>query len=98
MDKVKIAPLLDGVIIEEIQEPKSALIEIVAKNKPHTSKGKVIFIGKGRYSKDDVVQPTTVKEGDTVFFDRAGTHSVVLNGVDLIYLREGDLLGVLTTD
>ena len=92
MDKVKIKPLADRVLIEPmVAETKTAsglYIPDTAKEKPQ--KGKVVAVGAG--TKDEKI---TVKIGDTVLYGKYAGTELKLDGADYLMMRESDILAIV---
>ena len=79
---MKLKPLGDRVLVRPVEEEETTASGIVlpdtAKEKPQ--KGKVLAVGDGRY------------EGDEVLYSKYGGTDIVVEGEDLLVLRESDLL------
>jgi chaperonin GroES len=92
---MKLKPLGDRVIVAPVEEEETTASGIVlpdtAKEKPQ--KGKVLAVGEGRYDDDgDKRIPLDVKEGDEVLYSKYGGTEIVVEGEDLLVLRESDVL------
>lgn len=87
-----LTPLHDRVIIKPAPaEEKTAggiIIPDTAKEKPQ--RGTVVAAGPGK--KDE---PITVKKGDIVLYGKYAGTEMVLNGEDLLVIRESDILAIL---
>lgn len=95
MEKVKIRPLYDRLLVERSEmadeRTESGLyIPDSAKDKAQT--GRVLAVGKGRLNTDGSIMPLSVKEGDTIFF---GKYSGTDAGNDLLIIREDEVLGIV---
>ncbi|HEY4484928.1 MAG TPA: co-chaperone GroES [Nitrospiria bacterium] len=101
---MKLRPLHDWALIRPKPEvEKSAggiVIPDLARKKPH--EGEVLAIGPGRFKEerdkhekvtDRKFVPSTVKTGDHVLYEKYGTSEVVVNGEDLVMVREESILG-----
>lgn len=90
--QVKITPLHDRVIVKPAAaETKTAggiIIPDTAKEKPQ--RGTVVAAGPGK--KDE---PMTVKEGDTVLYGKYSGTELILEGEDLLIMRESDILAIV---
>jgi chaperonin GroES len=66
----KFRPLGDRVLVKRIKEEERTkggiVIPDTAKEKPQ--EGKVVSVGKGKYSEDGKLIPTEVKAGDKILF------------------------------
>jgi len=97
MAKTKFRPLHDRVVVKRIDaEEKSKggiIIPDTAKEKP--SQGQVVGVGpRGRDESGKVITPD-VKAGDKVLFGKWSGTEVVLDGEDLLIMKESDIMGVI---
>jgi chaperonin GroES len=92
MNKLKIRPLADRVIIEPAAaEEKTAsgiIIPDTAKEKPQ--KGTVLAAGPGK--KDE---PMTLKTGDVVLYGKYSGTEIVIDGINYLIMRESDVLAII---
>ena len=92
MNKLKIKPLADRVIIEPAAaEEKTAsgiIIPDTAKEKPQ--KGTVLAAGPGK--KDE---PMTLKAGDVVLYGKYSGTEINMEGVNYLIMRESDVLAII---
>ena len=97
MDKKKIQPLADRVIIEPLEaEEKTAggiLIPDTAKEKQQ--KGRVIAAGKGRVDENGKLVPLEVKVNDEVLFGRYSGTEIKIGGTEYLIVKEDDILAIL---
>ncbi|WP_029519894.1 MULTISPECIES: co-chaperone GroES [unclassified Persephonella] len=94
----KITPLYDRVVIkpaEEVEEktPSGIIIPDTAKEKP--SEGEVIAVGEGRLLENGEIKPLKVKVGDKVIYSKYAGNEFVVDGEELIVLREDDILAII---
>jgi chaperonin GroES len=92
---MKLKPLGDRLIVKPIEEEETTASGIVlpdtAKEKPQ--KGKVVAAGEGRWDEDGEKRiPLDVGEGDEVLYSKYGGTDIVIDGEDLLVLRESDVL------
>jgi chaperonin GroES len=91
---VKLQPLGDRLVVkptEKEETTKSGLIiPDTAKEKPQ--EGQVIAVGPGRLSEDGKRIEMDVKVGDIVLYARYGGTEIKVENVDLMILRESDVL------
>ncbi len=101
---MKVKPLHDWTIIKR-HEPKEKtaggiIIPDVARDIP--TEGTVIAIGPGRYKKEPGKKtkfiPTTLKPGQRIYFMEYATQEIELDGKEIIFIREEDILGTLEDD
>jgi chaperonin GroES len=94
---MKIKPIHDRVlVIREEKDNKSAggiIIPDTAKEKPQ--QGKVIAAGPGKMGDDGKRIPMDVKTGDRVLFSKYGGTEIKIDGVEHLFMRQDDILGVL---
>jgi chaperonin GroES len=80
--------------IKEQERTKGGIIiPDTAKEKPQ--EGKVIAVGKGKYSEEGKLIPVEVKAGDKILFGKYSGSEIVLDGEDHLIMREDDVLGIL---
>jgi len=94
---MKIKPMNDRVLVLRTeQEKKTAggiIIPDTAKEKPQ--EGKVISAGPGKIDEHGKRIPLEVKAGDRVLFSKYGGTEIKIDGVEHLFLREEDILGIL---
>jgi len=90
-------PLHDRVVVRRVEEEERTkggiIIPDTAKEKPQ--QGEVIAVGPGARDEKGVVQPLDVKAGDRVLFGKWSGSEVVIDGEELLVMKESDILGVL---
>ena len=91
---MNLKPLGDRLIVKAVEEEDMTASGIVlpdtAKEKPQ--KGKVLAVGTGRLDDDGQRVPLDVSEGDEVVYSKYGGTEIVVEGEDLLVLRESDVL------
>jgi chaperonin GroES len=94
---MKIKPLGDRILVKRIKEEERTkggiIIPDTAKEKPQ--EGKVVSVGKGKYSDDGKLIPIEVKAGDRILFGKYSGSEFKHEGEDLLILREDDILGII---
>jgi chaperonin GroES len=92
-------PLHDRVLVRRIEgEAKTSgglIIPDTAKEKPQ--EGEVISCGEGARKDSGELIPMGVKAGDRILFGKWSGTEVKINGEDLLIMKEGDILGIITT-
>jgi chaperonin GroES len=92
-----IRPMNDRIIVLRVEkEQKTAggiFIPDSAKEKP--MEGKIIAAGPGKMGEDGKRIPLSVKSGDRVLFSKYSGTEIKIDGVEHLFMREDDLLGVL---
>jgi chaperonin GroES len=104
-------PLHDRVIVKRLEEERVSAGGIVipdsATEKP--TRGKVTAAGRDalffetldddaimqRTQKDGSVRPMSVKTGDTVLFGKYAGQEIKIDGEDLVFLKEDDIVAVI---
>lgn len=90
-------PLGDRVILEVQKEEEQTVGGIVlasnAKEKPQT--GKVLAVGTGRVLDNGEKVVPSVKEGDTVVFDKYAGTEVIYEGEKYLVVHENDIVAVV---
>jgi chaperonin GroES len=93
-----IRPLHDRVLLRRVDDQEQMrggiIIPDTAKEKPQ--QGEVIAVGSGKIKKDGTRQPLDVKPGDRVLFGKYGGSEIVLDGEELLIMREDEILGIFT--
>ena len=94
---MKFRPLHDRVVVKRIDaEAKSAggiIIPDTAQEKP--SQGEVTAVGPGGRDQDGKLIPIDVRVGDRVLFGKWSGTEVTIDGVELLIMKESDVMGVL---
>lgn len=91
-------PLHDRVLVKRIEaEEKSKggiIIPDTAKEKP--SQGEIVAVGPGGRDEAGKLIPIDLKVGDRILFGKWSGTEVVLDGQELLIMKESDIMGVLT--
>lgn len=94
---MKVSPMNDRVLVLRVEQKEQTVGGIIipdtAKEKPQ--EGKVIAVGPGKFSSNGNRIPADVKEGDRVLFSKYGGSEINIDGVEHLFMREEDILGVL---
>jgi chaperonin GroES len=94
----KFTPLHDRVLVRRVEEAETTrggiIIPDTAKDKPQ--EGEIIAAGKGKVNEDGKVRALDVKEGDRVLFGKYSGTEIVIDGEELIIMREEEVLGILS--
>jgi len=94
---MKIRPMNDRILVVRVEEEKKTaggiIIPDTAKEKPQ--EGKVAAAGPGKMSDDGKRIPMEVKKGDRVLFSKYAGSEIKIDGVEHIFMREDDILGIL---
>jgi len=94
---MKIKPLNDRVLVLRVQEEQKTtggiIIPDTAKEKPQ--EGKVVSLGPGKVGEDGKRTALDIKVGDRVLFGKYAGTEIKIDGVEHVFMREDDILGVL---
>ena len=94
---MKIRPLQDRVIVQRIEQEEKTkggiIIPDTAKEKP--SEGEIIAVGPGGRDESGKLIPIDLKAGDRVLFGKWSGTEVKIDGVELLIMKESDIMGVL---
>jgi len=94
---MKIRPLGDRILVlREEEESKTSggiIIPDSAKEKPH--QGKIVAVGPGKMGDDGKRTAMEVKAGDRILFSKYAGTEIKIDGVDHLFMREDDILGIL---
>ena len=94
---MKINPLNDRVVVIRVEEEQKTAGGIIipdsAKEKPQ--EGKIVAVGQGKRDEKGKRIPLDVKEGDRIFFSKYVGTEVEIDGVEHLFMREDDILGIL---
>ena len=90
-------PLGDRVVVKRVEEETKTkggiIIPDTAKEKP--SQGQIVAVGPGGRDESGKIIPPDVKAGDKVLFGKWSGTEVVLDGEDLLIMKESDIMGVI---
>lgn len=93
----KLRPLGDHVVVEQLEQEEATasgiLLPETAKDRPQ--EGKVLAVGPGRVLEDGSRGPMEVKKGDRVVFAKFAGTEVKVGELELLVLKQGDILGVV---
>jgi chaperonin GroES len=93
----KFRPLADRVVVKRVDsETKTKggiIIPDTAKEKPQ--EGEVIAVGPGARDDAGKVIAMSLKKGDKILFGKWSGTEVKLDGVDLLIMKESDVMGVI---
>src|SRR5207342_2055879 len=96
-DRMKFRPLHDRVVVKRIDaEDKTAggiIIPDSAKEKP--SQGEITAVGPGGRDEAGKLIPIDLRVGDRVLFGKWSGTEVEIGGVELLIMKESDVMGVL---
>ncbi len=80
--------------IDPIETTKGGII-IPGNAREKPSEGEVLAVGPGARNEQGAIVPLDVKAGDRVLFGKWSGTEVKIDGVELLIMKETDILGVL---
>jgi chaperonin GroES len=87
----------DRILVLRVEEEKKTaggiIIPDTAKEKPQ--EGKVVSVGPGKTDDKGKRVSLEVKAGDRVLFSKYAGTEIKIDGVEHIFMREDDILGIL---
>ncbi len=90
-------PLHDRVVVKRVAEEEKTkggiIIPDTAKEKP--MEGEIVAVGPGARDEKGNLVPLDVKAGDRILFGKWSGTEVKLDGVDLLIMKESDIMGIL---
>jgi len=96
-DNMKFRPLHDRIALRradsETKTSGGIIIPDTAAEKPQ--EGEVIAVGPGARGEDGRIVPLQLKPKDKVLFGKWSGTEVVLDGEDLLIMKESDIMGVI---
>jgi len=94
---MKVHPLYDRVLLKRLEEQEvkrgGIIIPDTAKEKPQEAE--IIDAGKGRINDEGKTIPLAVKKGDRVLIGKYSGTEVTIDGVELVIVREEEILAVI---
>jgi len=94
---MKIRPLNDRLLVIRVEgeqkSPGGIIIPDTAKEKP--IEGKVVAVGPGKMGDDGKRTPMEIKAGDRVLFSKYAGSEIKIDGVDHLFMKEDDILGIV---
>jgi chaperonin GroES len=92
-------PLHDRVVVKRVAEEEKTkggiIIPDTAKEKP--MEGEIVAVGPGARDEKGTLVALDVKVGDRILFGKWSGTEVKLDGVDLLIMKESDIMGILET-
>lgn len=94
----RLRPMDDRILVEPVEEELSTSFGLVlpdtaSKEKPQ--KGRVVAVGPGKLNDEGKRVPMTVKPGDTVLYTKYGPTEVKIEGKEIYFLQESDVLAIV---
>jgi chaperonin GroES len=95
--KMKVKPLNDRVLVVRVEEEQKTsggiIIPDTAKEKP--MEGKVVAAGPGKIDEKGQRIAMELRTGDRVLFSKYAGTEIKIDGVDHLFMRQDDILGVI---
>lgn len=94
---MKVKPMNDRILVLRVEEEEKTaggiIIPDTAKEKP--MEGKVVAAGPGKLDDKGRRMALDVKEGDRILFSKYAGTEITIDGVEHLFMREDEVLGVL---
>ncbi|MFZ0134441.1 MAG: co-chaperone GroES [Desulfobacterales bacterium] len=94
---MKVQPLNDRLLVVRVEKEKKTaggiIIPDTAKEKP--MEGEIVAVGPGKRDENGHRQAMDVKAGDRVLFAKYAGTEIKIDGVEHLFMREDDILGVI---
>ncbi len=94
---MKIKPMNDRILVRRVEEEQKTaggiIIPDTEKQKPQ--EGRVMAVGPCKVGDDGKRVPVEVKVGDRILFSKYAGTEIGIDGVEQVFMREEDILGVL---
>ena len=94
---MKFRPLHDRVLIEPTEQAERSkggvIIPDTAKEKP--VEGRVVAVGPGARDESGTLHPLDIKVGDIVLYGKWSGTEVVVDGEDVLIVKESDIMGIV---
>ena len=94
---MKFRPLHDRVLVRRLEQAaKTAggiIIPDTAKEKP--MEAEIVAVGSGSRNEQGQVTPLDVKAGDRVLFSKWSGTEVMIDGEELLVMKESDIMGII---
>ncbi len=94
---MKFRPLHDRVVVRRLESEEKTKGGIIipdnAKEKP--SEGEIVAAGPGARDEAGKIVPLDVKKGDKVLFGKWSGTEVKIDGVELLIMKESDIMGII---
>ncbi|MGE5308914.1 MAG: co-chaperone GroES [Deltaproteobacteria bacterium] len=94
---MKVTPLGDRIVIKPLEAKEKTkggiIIPDTAKEKP--LEGKIVAVGKGRITDDGKTVAPEVKVGDKVLYGKYSGTEIVIDGEEMLIVKEEDILAIL---
>jgi chaperonin GroES len=94
---MNVRPLQDRILVrraEEVEKTRGGII-IPDSAKERPLEGNVIAVGSGKRTEDGTLVKLDVKAGDRILFGKYAGTEIKVDGVDLIIIREEEVLGIV---
>lgn len=92
----KLQPLGDRLVVKPAENEKKTkggiILPDTAKEKPQ--EGEIVAVGPGRMTDEGKRIAMDVKVGDTVIYSKYGGSEIKIDDVEMIILRESDILAI----
>lgn len=92
---MKLQPIHDRIVVKRLKADEVSRGGILLPDPEKPDQGEVIACGPGKRREDGVVEPLSVKVGDTVILGKYSGTTVKVDGEELLVMREEDVFAVV---
>lgn len=94
----KLRPMDDRILVQPIEQETATSFGLVlpdtaSREKPQ--KGRVVAVGPGKLTEDGKRVPMSVKPGDMILYTKYGPTEVKIEGKEIFFLQESDVLAIV---
>jgi chaperonin GroES len=96
-NSMSITPLFDRVLIQRKEAPKKTKSGLLlpSSSTEKLNQGIVRSVGNGHVNNDGDIRPLQVDINDVVVFGKFAGNNIVVDGEELLILKEEEILGIL---
>lgn len=98
MEKIKLRPLYDHILVEPLkseEKTKSGIFLPQTADKEKPDQGKIVAVGEGKLLEDGKIRKLSVKVGDIIVFAKYSPTEVKINDKEYYILKEDDILAII---
>jgi chaperonin GroES len=92
---MKLQPIQDRIVVKRIKAEEVTRGGIFLPDPEKPDQGEVVACGPGKRREDGIVEPLSVKVGDTVILGKYSGSTVKVDGEEYLVMREEDVFAVV---
>ena len=95
----KLRPMDDRILVEPVEEQTATSFGLVlpeSSSREKPQKGHVLAVGPGKLNDEGKRVAMMVKVGDTIIYTKYGPTEVKLEGKEIFFLQESDVLAIVS--